>query len=120
MYNQLNYVLFNGIECQVNGTSYHDHIYNRKNRVEIKKIDSIIEIGWHNEDEIEPIKITERWLERLGFVKNGNHLDYSGICFIVRNEEISLWRPTPDYSIKYIHELQNWIYAKEKRHLILS
>jgi hypothetical protein len=120
MYQQLNYILFNGIECQINGTSYKDFIYKLKNMLEIQKIGSFIEIGWHYEDEIEPIEINENWLERLGFVRNGNHMDRDGFCFIVNSDYIFLWRPTPDYKIKYVHELQNWYYAKNRTHLVLS
>jgi hypothetical protein len=88
--------------------------------LEIQKIDSFIEIGWHYEDEMQPILITEKWLERLGFVRNGNHMDFHGFCFIVNPNDIHLWRPTPDYKIKYVHELQNWYYAKNRTHLVLN
>ena len=120
MYQQLNFVSFNGIECKVNGTSFKDHMYNRKNMVEIQQIGSIIEIGWHYEDEIEPIPISEKWLERLGFAKNGNHCDYAGFSFIVHSSGINLWRPKPDWQVKYVHELQNWFYAYRGEELVLS
>lgn len=120
MYNQLNYVLFNDIECQVNGNSYKDYVYKLKNQIEIQKIGSIIEIGWHYEYELQPIPITEKWLEKLGFIKNGNHLDFNGFSFIVKSKGLQLWRPKPNYQIKFIHELQNWYHALYNEYLIIN
>jgi hypothetical protein len=120
MYQQLNYVLFNDIECQVNGTTYKDFIYKFKNMLEIQKLGSFIEIGWHYEEEVHPIPITEKWLERLGFIRNGNHLDFNRFCFVVTGNELELWKPKPDYRIMFIHELQNWYYAINKKHLLLN
>jgi len=113
MYQQFNYVSFDNTECQVIGTSFKDKIYNLKNQIEIKSIKNWCDVGWKYEDDISPIPLTKDVLIRLGFVENGNHLDFNEFCFISRKEGVFLWsNPKPDYNIRFIHELQNWYLSK--------
>jgi hypothetical protein len=63
------------------------------------------------------IPLTVQWLEKFGFVKNGNHLDYDGYCFIFRGNEVFPWTDLKiRYKLEYVHQFQNiyfWQTGKE-------
>lgn len=87
------------------------------------------------EDEIEdyrPIPITENWLLKFGFIHNGLNYDYDRFTFhaqakkddyfintefSIKNDKCSI---IISYNIKYVHQLQNVIFALTQRELTIK
>lgn len=105
-----------GVICQVS------KVEKRYDTKAGKDIDYVIRVEYIDSDDlpsdtgqwiefIKPIPLSVEWLDKMGFVKNGNHWDFNGFCFIESEKSISLLRPKPKYPILFVHQLQNWYRA---------
>lgn len=81
------------------------------------------EIDAHYFSEIEPILITEKWLQDLGFVdfgKQGKGYIYNEIWFWFDERGMSIQSHCQKKGWKYIHELQNLVYWLSGEYLELK
>jgi hypothetical protein len=107
-YQQLNYVKFNGMDCQVIGTSFSDHTDKKTNLIQVRKIGSDESPKWQSENELQPIKITSDWLRRLGFWQSDMYWTKDRFDLVFTPDMAILLGINPRYQIEYVHELQNW------------
>ena len=60
---------------------------------------------------LHPIELTEEWLEKLGFKKYYNSWQFGNITFELPFKTWSFFGITIDKQPKYVHEIQNLVYA---------
>jgi len=114
-----------------------DEFDERKEWLEVSTIDyddlRILEIENINNQDYQPIKLTEEWLLKLGFNKLENHIPTYYKCFgdlILDDYEFSFnisvdWKLNyfitvfgRKITIKYVHQLQNLYFALTDEELI--
>jgi len=77
------------------------------------------EDSWVYLKNCEPIKLTEKWLLKFGFIKDSVHLYYSLGQFIIRHDFV-LCDIDIRVEIKHVHQLQNLYFALRGEELILK
>lgn len=94
-------------------------LINQKN--EVYKIENV---NLQSAQKYEPIPLTEEWLLKMGFEKDGKYYSKGSFHYhefghiFIGNDHVSSGHV--DALIKYIHELQNLYYALKKKELTIK
>jgi hypothetical protein len=127
--NLMNFPFTNEI-VEIIGINAHESIDLQLNKTIINTISFRKNLNLYCEpiDKIEPIPLTEEWLNKLGFELNGFYrlqvTSFLELCWKPYDKTLNLQTKkngfTEDSKVKYVHELQNLYFALTGKEITLK